>query len=98
MTIRPPRWSWRFLPKKIRQDLVMQSVRNNLSFFGYDVSSVTDKALEDGVASFAKLISSAAPTAIEAVEAFQQLARAASSIGEKGDLIRGPWNKDKEPE
>ena len=93
--INPPRWSWRFLPKKIRYNLVIGSIRDNMSFFGSDLSDITDEELADGVANFAKMISKASPTVKDAVEAFQKLARAASRIGEKGDLLKGPW-KDKE--
>ncbi len=87
----PPRWTWRFFPKKTQRALALQSVRVNMLFFGYDLSDVTDEEIEERTVQLARMISRAMPTVQEAAEAMKTFARAAGRAGlTRADILPGP--------
>jgi len=91
MKFAPPRWTWRFLPKETQRALTIASVRENMLFFGYDLSDVTDEELEDNAVRAARMIARAMPTVQEAAEAMKTLARAAGQVGlKRADILPGP--------
>lgn len=91
MKLTPPRWTWRFLPKKTQRRLTIASVRGSMLFFGYDLSTVTDEDLEDNMMKVARLIARAMPTVTEVAEAMKIFARTAGKIGlKKADILKGP--------
>ena len=91
MKLAPPRWTWKFLPKKTQRALAIASVRENMLFFGYDLSTVTDEEFEDNMMKAARLLARAMPTVKEAAEACRQLGRAAGAAGlTRANILPGP--------
>lgn len=71
--IRLPRRLLRVLPKKLARKYVCASIRENMLFFGYDLSHLTDEEMEERVAEGAKVIASTGFTTKEAAEAMRRL-------------------------
>lgn len=92
-----PRWSWRFLPKRVQKRLAIASIRDHMLFFGYDLEAVTDEELEERLVEGMKLLARAMPTVREAAEACSSLARAMSEAGlTEADILIGPGGRPHE--
>lgn len=86
----PPRWTWRFFPEERQRLFVLKSFREQMLFFHYDLSAVSDEEIEFRVREAARLIARAMPTVREVTLAFKRMAEAAGRVGESRKVIPGP--------